>query len=190
MARVVRVAWGITGSGDRLRETLGAMQELVRSHPGDIEVEVFLSKAGEQIARMYGVLDELRAVFPHVWVEQNANSPFVAGRLHKGEFILLLVAPASSNTVAKVLHGIADTLLTNGTIQALKARVPVYVMPTDLHEGEIATTLPDGRPLKMRVRREDAENSRALARLEGVSVLEGPDEIPTIVEGYLKAANP
>ncbi len=185
MSRVVRVAWGITGSGDRLRETLDVMRKLVISHPGYVEVEVFLSKAGEQVTRMYGVFDELRATFPHTWAEQNSNSPFIAGRLHKGDFTLLLVAPASSNTVAKVVHGIADTLLTNGTIQALKARVPVYVMPTDLHEGEIATTLPDGRPLTMRVRREDAENSMMLARLEGVKVIKGPDEIPTVVEGYL-----
>jgi len=185
MSKIVRVAWGITGSGDKIRETLVAMRELAGSQAGKVEVEVFLSRAGEQVSGMYGILSELRATFQHVWVEQNANSPFIAGRFHKGEFTLLLVAPASSNTVAKLVHGIADTLLTNGTIQALKAQVPVYVMPTDLREGEIVTTLPNGHSLRMKVRKEDAENSEALVRLEGVRVLEGPDEIPDIVKGYL-----
>ncbi len=189
MSRTFVIAWMITGSGDKLRETTDSMQRLVRSHEGVIEVEVFLSKAGEQVAGMYGILDKLRTTFPHVYVEQNANTPFIAGRLHRGEFVMLIVAPASSNTVAKLAHGIADTLITNGVIQALKAGVHVYVMPTDLHEGELSTTLPNGKLMKMRIRKEDAENSHVLGGMDGVKILVGADEIQTVVEGCLKVSN-
>ncbi|HII86065.1 TPA: archaeoflavoprotein AfpA, partial [Candidatus Bathyarchaeota archaeon] len=44
---------------------------------------------------------------------------------------LLLIAPATSNTVAKITNGIGDTMLTNAAIMSLKAFVPVYIVPTD-----------------------------------------------------------
>jgi len=45
-----KVAWGITGSGDKIRETFNTMKGLREEH-GDVEVEVFLSKAGELVTR-------------------------------------------------------------------------------------------------------------------------------------------
>ena len=103
-----------------------------------------------------------------------------------GDFKFLIVAPATSNTVAKIAHGIADTLLTSSTIQALKADVPVYIMPCDFHEGKTTTTLPDGRELKLRVRKEDEANVRILETIEGLKVFEKPDEIENIFKKELK----
>jgi len=175
-----RVAWGITGCGDKLRETYDVMKGVNDAHIDRLEIEVFLSRAGEQVARYYKLLGGLKKSFGRVWVERDANTPFLAGRLQLGEFEFMLIAPATSNTVAKLAYGIADTMLTNGAIQALKASVPVYIMPSDFQEGKTITELPDGGGLKLRVRKEDAENVRKIATMEGIYAFEEPGEIREI----------
>ncbi len=176
----MKVAWGITGSGDKIMETLDAMKAVKEKHGGGLDVEVFLSKAGEQVAKYYGIRDELKEAFERVWEEKNANSPFLAGRLQLGEFAFFLVAPATSNTVAKLVHGISDTLITNSAIQAMKARVPVHIMPVDYREGTVVTKLPEGRTLELRVRKEDAEYVRRLEAMEGIFPFEDPGDIASL----------
>ena len=175
-----KVAWGITGSGDRLPETIGVMKELKEEYRDRVSVGVYLSKAGEQVVRWYKLYEQLKQGFGKVWVELNSNSPFLAGDLELGKFEFLLIAPATSNTVAKMAAGITDTLLCNSAIMALKAFVPVYVMPSDYKEGTVVTKLPDGKDLKLRVRKEDAENTRKLSLMENVFVLEKPEDIRSV----------
>jgi archaeoflavoprotein AfpA len=182
-----KVAWGITGSGDKLKETYEAMLGIREEYD---DIEVFLSKAGVQVAKYYKIEEGLRENFSRVWEEKNANSPFLASRLQLGEFAFLLLAPATSNTVAKLAHGISDTMLTNAAIQALKAYVPVYVMPTDFREGTTVTRLPDGRELRLRVRKEDAENVRRLEGMEGLTAFESPQEIRGIFSKRLDIDKP
>jgi len=177
----LKVAWCVTGCGDKLKETVEVMRGLKEMHGEDLKVEVFMSKAGALVAKYYKVSETLQGCFDRHWVEVDANTPFVAGRLQLGEFDAVLVAPASSNTVAKIAHGISDTLVTNAAIQALKGFIPVYVLPVDYHEGTTTTTLPNGRTLKLRVRKEDADNVRKLEAMEGVRTLESPGEIPGVL---------
>ncbi len=59
-----------------------------------------------------------------------------------GRYDLLVVSPATANTIAKIVHGIADTLVTNAVAQAGKGKVKTIIMPVDLEEGEIETVLP------------------------------------------------
>ena len=178
-----KVAWGITGSGDKIRETFNTMKGLREEH-GNVEVEVFLSKAGELVTRFYRLDEELRKTFPNTFVEKSANSPFLAARLQLREFDFLLIAPATSNTVAKLAHGVADTMLTNSALQALKAYVTVYIMPVDYHEGTTVTKLPDGREMRLRVRKEDAANAQRISEMEGVHTFERPEEISDIFQRY------
>jgi archaeoflavoprotein AfpA len=180
-----KVAWGITGSGDRLPETIGVMKELKEEYQDGFSLGVYLSKAGEQVVRWYKLYEQLKQDFGRVWVELNSNSPFLAGDLELGKFEFLLIAPATSNTVAKIAAGITDTLLCNSAIMALKAFVPVYVMPSDYKEGTVVTKLPDGRDLKLRVRKEDAENTRKLSLMENVFVLEKPEDIRHVFKKHL-----
>ncbi|KYH39118.1 MAG: archaeoflavoprotein AfpA [Candidatus Hecatellales archaeon B24] len=172
-----KVAWGITGSGDRLTETVETMKKIKRKYEGIADIKVFLSKAGSLVAKYYRLTGDLEKNFGRLWVETDANSPFLAGQLQLGKFDFLLIAPATSNTVAKISLGIADSLLSNSAIMALKAFVPVYVMPSDYREGVIVTKLPSGRSLKLRVRREDVENVERLTRMEGVFILEKPADL-------------
>jgi len=179
-----KVAWGITGSGDRLSETIEVMRELKEKYQNSVDVRVFLSKAGEQVVKWYRLYDLLSKSFAKMWVELNPNSPFLAGDLELGKYELLLIAPATSNTVAKIAVGITDTLICNSAVMALKAHVPVYVMPSDYHEGTVVTKLPNGRDIKLRVRKEDAENARRLASMEDVFVLEKPEHIREVFKTH------
>ncbi len=181
----MKIAWGITGSGDKINETIEVMKALKRAHP-ELGIEVFLSKAGATVAKYYRVEKELRKSFDKVWNEVDANTPFLAARLQMGEFVFMLIAPATSNTVAKLAVGVADTLLTNASLQAVKGYVPVYIMPVDYREGETTTTLPNGKKLRLRVRREDAENVAKLGSMEGIHPFEFPDTIPVILEEYME----
>jgi archaeoflavoprotein AfpA len=173
----LKIAWGITGSGDRLEEIVDVMKKAKNSYQHAVDVRVYLSKAGEQVTKWYKLFDGLKQNFDKLYVEAGPNSPFLAGDLQLGKFKFLLLAPATSNTVAKIASGIADSLLSNSAIMALKGFTPVYVLPSDYREGTVETKLPDGRRLKVRVRKEDAENSQRLADMNGLSVIENPEQI-------------
>jgi archaeoflavoprotein AfpA len=179
-AKKRKVAWGVTGGGDRLRETVDVMKGINAEFGNAANVEVYLSKAGDQVIKYYKLTVELKQNFGRVTVEVNANSPFLAGWLQTRKYEFLLIAPATSNTVAKISVGIGDTLLSNAAIMALKGRVPVYIMPTDYREGPVHTTLPDDQGAVLKVRKEDVDNVRKLERMENVFVLEKPEDIEAV----------
>jgi archaeoflavoprotein AfpA len=179
-----KIAWGITGSGDRIVETVEVMKEIQKAYEDVLDVRVFVSKAGEQVIKYYKLFNDLEKNFDKVWVEINANSPFLAGQLQVRRYEFLLLAPTTSNTVAKISLGLADTLLSNAAIMAQKAFVPTYIMPCDYKPGIITTILPDGSEMKLRIRKEDAEHVERLRRMEDITVIETPKEIPAIFEKH------
>lgn len=179
-----KMVWGITGSGDRIRETAEVMKEMRRQYDDDVEIRVYISKAGDQVVKYYKLFPELEAEFDKIWVEANANAPFLAGQVQMGRFEFILIAPATSNTVAKISLRIADTMLTNAAIMSQKVLLPLYIMPSDFREGKVTTKLPDGRDLLLVIRKEDVENVEKLAAMEGVTMLERPEDIPKIFEEH------
>lgn len=185
-----RVAWGITGSGDRLVETVEVMKEVKKRYQNEVDIIVYLSKAGDQVVKYYRLANDLRENFDRLWVEINPNSPFLAGQLQTGKFELLLIAPATSNTVAKISMGIADSLLSNAAIMSLKAFVPVYIMPSDYEEGTIVTKLPNGRDLKLRIRKEDVEHVKKLAGMDDMFMLGKPEEIFQVFKKHFELEEP
>ena len=185
-AKSIRIAWGITGAGDRLRETIDVMKGIKEKYP--VEIRVFASKAGEQVLKWYKVYNEVKNSFDRFAVEVNANSPFLAGEVQVGKYVMLIIAPATSNTVAKIASGIADTLLSNAALMALKAFVPVYIMPSDYEEGEVITELPDGKKLRLRIRREDVEHVEKLKAIDGIHILERPEDIEEVVKRVVQVS--
>jgi archaeoflavoprotein AfpA len=177
-----KVAWGITGAGDKIAEILEVMVDLKRQSEDVVEIEVFLSKAAETVLKFYRLEDELKRNFSKVTVEVNSNSPFLAAWLQMRKYEFLLIAPASSNTVAKIANSIGDTLLTNAAIMSLKAFVPVYILPTDYKESTVYTKLPNGKEMKLRVRKEEADLVRRLERMEDVHVYA---DVQKMREGFL-----
>lgn len=172
-----RVAWGITGSGDKIVDIVNIMKDVKKKYKDVVEISVYLSKAGNQVAKYYKLIDDLKVTFERIRVEIDSNSPFLAGQLQTGRFEFLLIAPVTSNTVAKISIGIADSLLSNSAIMALKAFIPVYLVPSDYREGLICTKLPSGQVLKLRIRKEDMQNVKKLSSMEDVFILMQPEDI-------------
>lgn len=177
-----KVAWGITGAGDKIAEILDVMADLKQQSEDVVEIEVFLSKAADTVLKFYRLEDELKRNFAKVTVEVNSNSPFLAAWLQMRKYEFLLIAPASSNTVAKIANSIGDTLLTNAAIMSLKAFVPVYILPSDYRESIVYTKLPNGKEMKLRVRKEEADLVRKLEAMEDVHVYA---DVQKMREGFL-----
>jgi archaeoflavoprotein AfpA len=178
-----KVAWGITGAGDKIQEIIETMKDLKKQSENILDIDVYISKAGETMLKFYRLDEELRNNFAKVTVEMNSNSPFLAGMVQSGKYDFLLIMPASSNTVAKLVNGIGDTLLTNSALMSLKAFVPVWVMPVDFKESIVYTKLPNGKEMKLRVRKEEADQVRKLEQTEDVRVFENPAKVR---EGFLE----
>ena len=143
---VCNVAWAITGAGHFLEETFEVIIQLVKTQK--VTVTPFLSAAGKQVMQTYGLWNKLNELSSGGYVQEivteSTKDPgfSVAGRFILDKYDILVVSPATANTVAKIVYGIADNLVTNLVAQAQKASVPVYVIPTDQKEGYVETTLP------------------------------------------------
>ncbi|HUK85681.1 MAG TPA: archaeoflavoprotein AfpA [Candidatus Acidoferrum sp.] len=181
-----KVAWGISGAGDKIAEILDVMKEIKKQSEDLVEIEVYVSKAADTMLKFYGLEDDLRQNFSKVQVELNSNSPFLAAWLQSGKYEFFLIAPASSNTVAKIANSISDTMLTNSAIMSLKAFRPVYVLPTDYKESVVYTKLPNGKDLKLRVRKEEADQVRKLEAMEDMHVIESPQKMRELLLDWLK----
>jgi archaeoflavoprotein AfpA len=179
-----KVAWGITGGGDKIADFIDVMKEIQKEYESMVEIQVFLSKAADIVLKYYRLEDDLRKNFAKVRVELNSNVPFLAAWMQMRKYEFLLIAPATSNTVAKIVNSIGDTLLTNAAIMSLKAFVPVYIAPTDYREGIVYTKLPSGKEMKLRVRKEEVEQVKKLERMEDVFVLKGPQKIREVFKKW------
>jgi archaeoflavoprotein AfpA len=185
-----KVAWGIAGAGDKIAQFIEVMKEIKKEYENVVEIQVFLSKAAEIVLKYYKLEDDLRQNFAKVTVELNSNAPFLAAWMQIRKYEFLLIAPATSNTVAKIANGIGDTLLTNAAIMSLKAFVPVYIAPTDYREGVVYTKLPNGKEMKLRIRKEEVEQVKKLERMEDVFVLEDPQKIREVFKKWFGQAEP
>jgi archaeoflavoprotein AfpA len=179
-----KVAWGITGAGDKIADFIEVMKEIQKEYESTVEIQVFLSKAADVVLKYYNLETDLKQNFQKVSVELNSNAPFLAAWMQMRKYEFLLIAPATSNTVAKIANSIGDTLLTNAAIMSLKAFVPVYIAPTDYREGTVYTKLPNGKEMKLRVRKEEVEQVKKLEHMEDIFVLEGPQKIREVFKEW------
>jgi len=146
----MKIAWAFTGAGHLLQESVRVLEETAGKH----QITVLLSGAGEEVLKMYGLFDRVEAVtggYYHELVrekEQMWSYP-ISGRLSLGRYDLLIVSPTTSNTIAKLVHGIADSLVTNAVAQAGKGRVKILLVPVDLKSGDLQTILPSKLELEL-----------------------------------------
>ncbi len=175
-----KVAWGITGAGDRIAEHIELMKQLKQEYADMLEIQVFASKAAETMLKFYNLENVVKQNFSKYMVEMNANSPFLAAWLQNRKYEFLLIAPASSNTVAKIANCIGDTMITNAASMALKAFISVYIVPVDYEEKILYTKLPNGKEMKLRVRKEDADQVRKLKQMEDMHVLPELEQIRNV----------
>ncbi len=172
-----RLAWAITGSGHYIEECLDFLLTLD-------DVDLYLSQAGEEVLKMYGInLDDVRKKMP-VYRDKTASAPPV-GHFYKGYYHTFVMAPTTSNTVAKCGLGIADSLVTNLYSQAGKCKVPSIVYPCDI-APEMETTAPGGKVLGY-PRKIDLEGTAKLRTFEYTSVVESVDELIITVKERLQS---
>ncbi len=161
-----RLAWAISGSGHYLRETL----DLLGGLP---DVDVFLSKAAAEIIQQYGFQAKLEATQHRVYYDKTASSVPV-GLLYSGHYHTLVIAPATSNTIAKMAYGFSDSLVTNLYAQAGKTRVPSLVFACDTvpeqPHGAIESEAPRQKTVQVYPRQIDLDNVAKLAKFEATSV--------------------
>jgi dihydromethanopterin reductase (acceptor) len=155
-----RWAWAITGSGHFFTETLDIVRGL-----GD--VDLFVSRAAAEVVRMYKT-DLNLPKGCQVYRDTTASAAPVAMFYH-GVYHTVVVAPATSNTVAKCVFGISDTLVTNVFAQAGKCRVPAIVFACD-SAPEMDTEAPEGM-VKVYPRAIDLQNTERLAGFERTEVV-------------------
>ncbi len=166
-----RLAWAVTGSGHFIKECLDFMLTLEK-------VDLYISPAGEEVLKMYRIdWQAIRAKFP-VYRDKAASSPPV-GLFYKGYYHTLVMAPTTSNTVAKCVLGIADTLVTNLYSQAGKCRVPSIVYPCDV-APEMETTAPGGKVM-VYPREIDLEGTAKLKTFSYTTVVESVGELQKAV---------
>lgn len=67
------VAWGVTGAGDKIEEIFEIMRRVNENE--DVDIRVYLSKAGEQVVKVYRLYSKLKRAFEKVYIEKNSNSP-------------------------------------------------------------------------------------------------------------------
>ncbi len=171
-----RLAWAITGSGHYIEECLEFLLTLDN-------VDLYLSHAGEEVLKMYGIdLNEIRDRLP-VYRDKAASAPPV-GHFYKGYYHTFIMAPTTSNTIAKCVLGIADSLVTNLYSQAGKCRVHSIVYPCDI-APEMETTAPGGKVM-VYPRKIDLEATDKIRSFEYTEVVESVDELIISVKQRLQ----
>src|SRR5499433_2652801 len=156
-----RWVWGLTGSGHFFKECLAMIAGLEN-------VDLFVSRAAAEVVRMYR--QELKLPKSARIIRDTTASAAPVGLFYYGVYHTLVVAPATSNTVAKCVFGISDTLVTNVFAQAGKCRVPAIVFACDT-APELETEAPKGM-VKVYPRNIDLENTARLKTFEATTVVE------------------
>jgi flavoprotein len=172
-----RFAWAVTGSGHFLVESLALAQRLP-------QVDLFLSAAAEEVLPIYGIsLDSLRERF-RIFRDKTASAVPV-GTLYEEHYHTVIVAPATSNTVAKCALGISDTLPTNMFAQAGKLGIASIVFACDT-EPVVVTRAPHDW-VTLRPRRIEFENVERLRAIDHCSVVCSVEQLASHLEARLQA---
>ena len=166
-----KLGWVITGSGHFFEECLDIMSNLG-------EFDLFVSKAADEVIRMY---KKKKASFPkntRIFRDTTASSAPV-GFFYKNIYHTLVIAPATSNSIAKFVAGISDNLATNIFAQAGKCKVPCIVLACDT-EPEHDTKAPS-KMVKVFPRKIDLENTKKLKSFESTKVVSSVDDLKKVL---------
>jgi flavoprotein len=169
-----KICWVVTGAGHFLRETADALASL-RS----VRADLYFTRAGAEVAAKYGLFKKLEACAENTFKENDFSSGgviYFAG----GRYDALVIAPATANTVAKCVLGVADSLASNFFAQAGKSGVPVIILPTDV-KAEIESVTISGGKITLRPRPIDLQRTEELSRFPGVTTVSSPESLRRVL---------
>ncbi len=169
-----RLAWAITGSGHYLRECLDIIHTL---H----DVDLFLSKAAAEVLQQYGYRHQVGKVFQDKTASSVPVELFYQGRYHS-----LVIAPATSNTIAKMVCGISDNLVTNLYAQAGKTLIPSILFACDT-APELESEAPRDNIVKVYPRKIDLENVAKIKTFEATTVVEDMQSLNAQIQVRMQA---
>ncbi|WP_043704386.1 flavoprotein [Leptothrix cholodnii] len=170
-----RFAWCLTGSGHGLHESIAIAARLP-------QVDIFLSAAAEEVLGIYAIrLESLKARFK-VFRDKSASSVPV-GALYSDIYHTVIVAPATSNTVAKCAYGFSDSLPTNMFAQAGKLGIPGIVFACDT-EPVVVTRAPH-EWVTLKPRRIELDNVERLRAIDHCRVVCSPAELEAALDQRL-----
>ncbi|MFW5794771.1 MAG: HisA/HisF-related TIM barrel protein [Bacillota bacterium] len=178
---LAKIAWCITGAGHLLAESIEEINRLTDKYK-EVKIDIFLTQAGYEVLKIYKLYENLNDKNIEIHKDNSASAPII-GRLYKGHYDLLVCAPATSNTAAKYVNGISDTLVTNYLAHAGKSKVPIVIMPTDIDENLISPA-PD-KMVDVYPRQIDINNTNKLEKMRNTNLISDPDEVELWLKKYL-----
>ena len=141
----MKILWAITGAGHFLDETIEVIEVLATD---DNTITIATSNAAEEVLKLYGYTKKIQDILSI----RNENEYFndqmqkysypLSGKLTHEKYDVIIIAPLTANSTAKIVHGIADTLITNIAAQSGKGQIPLITLPVDQKQGLIKTTIP------------------------------------------------
>lgn len=98
-------------------------------------IDGFVSEAGFYVLRMYGLWKRFAQNVTSLALEHLEKPVYQSAlRVWGGTYAAVVIAPCTTNTVAKLVEGIADTLVTCVATYARKTKTPLVVAPADVGE--------------------------------------------------------
>lgn len=167
-----KTAWGITGAGHFLLPCLELLLSFNR-------IDIFLSKAAYEVLRFYGYDDMLKSSGKLLFLDTSASCCSMTG-LYTGKYDLVVIAPITSNSIAKMVNGIADNLITNLFAHAGKCHIPTILLPCD-SLPEIQSVTPQGNEVSVCVRKIDRINIERLAEWDGIRIAKDPEQLRKMI---------
>ena len=171
-----RLAWCVTGSGHFLEESIAIASQLPA-------VDLFLSAAAEEILPLYKLsIEDLKQHF-RIFRDKTASGVPV-GMLYDDVYHTIVIAPATSNTVAKCALGISDSLPSNMFAQAGKLGILGIVFACDT-EPVVVTRSPHDW-VTLRPRGIELDNVARLRDIDYCQVVCSSAELEAALETRLK----
>ncbi|MBX3193130.1 MAG: UbiX family flavin prenyltransferase [Labilithrix sp.] len=126
-----KIVVGITGASGApyAKRMLGWLGQRSKSK-GDVEVAVCLSATAAEVWSLEcgGDIREELGDFP-IWGMRDYKAPFASG---SAGWHAMAIVPCSMSTVARVAHGISDTLLTRAADVMIKERRTLVIVPREM----------------------------------------------------------
>ena len=124
-----KIVVGITGaSGAPYARRLTSVLKERAERVGDVEIAVCVSSTAPEVWALECGGDLREEVGLPVWGMRDYKAPFASG---SAGWSAMVIVPCSMSTVARVAHGISDTLLTRAADVMLKERRTLIVVPRE-----------------------------------------------------------
>jgi 4-hydroxy-3-polyprenylbenzoate decarboxylase len=127
-----KIVIGITGASGApyAKRLLDILDERTRT-TSDVEVAVCLSSTAPEVWALEcggDIREAIAGRFP-IWGMRDYKAPFASG---SAGWHAMAIVPCSMSTVARIAHGISDTLLTRAADVMIKERRTLVVVPREM----------------------------------------------------------